>query len=113
MESFNNRLEVGMLAMVIGCTNPDYIGSIVTVEEFVKAGLSMNQHFEGTYRQGVRVVAPVDCVRVSGFSGGATTAEGYNSKPGVGFFYHQHLMPLPPLGDEQLQKETEKELENA
>lgn len=107
MESFNNKLEIGMPAMIVGCykeTSRPYIGTIVIVEEFLQPGDEVTQHYQNS-RKALRTVETT--VRVSDYKGVSEPVQGVIGNPGVGFFDPKHLMPLPPLEDLVLDKEKE------
>lgn len=110
METFNNKLEVGMLAMVIGVNKPEnthLIGSVVTVEGFTKPGDDVKRFFD--IPDDIEL-APVKIhsVVVSNCNvTGSTVAKTYSMLAGHAFFDEKHLMPLPPLKEEQRQKELE------
>lgn len=111
MEGLNNKLEIGSLAMIINCekeSSRKWIGTIVTVEEFVQNRHPVTEHFVNPYKM---VVARGAAVRVSGYQGTPCIIDELNppvyAKSGVGFFKASCLMPLPPLSEEELNKESE------
>lgn len=113
MEGFNQKLEVGQLAMIIGCFQPKNahaIGTIVTVEEMPNEGDDVSHHYD---LKGDKVVIrnKGQCVYVSGCKVTSKTSPPiYNAKPGIANFQPQYLMPLPPLEEKEVQKEQELEL---
>jgi hypothetical protein len=109
MKSFNNKLEIGQPAMIIGCqreANRKWIGTIVTVEEFIEKGHNVTEHYVDPHKQ---VVTMQSAVRVSGYKGQPfiECVPVVYAKAGVGFFDAFNLMPLPPLEEEELEKEKE------
>lgn len=109
MKTFNNKLEVGQLAMIIGCrkeSTRQYIGTVVTVEEFIDRHQEVTMHYDNPPH---RVQTSAEVVRVSGYQGRSQTDNGVVAKVGVGFFSAENLMPLPPLEEKEIAKEKELE----
>ncbi|QPB10524.1 hypothetical protein QGX23_gp128 [Pseudomonas phage PN09] len=116
MESFNNRLEVGMLAMIIGCSQPEnssIIGKIVTVECLTQVGDNVRPFYEGGADPSKPVVersaGMVFATGVDAPKRDPLSDNSYLARNTVRL-RSQFLMPLPPLPEEELQKEKELEL---
>lgn len=105
MEMFNDKIEVGMQAMIIGTRfphNSHLIGKIVTVEVLTHVGQVVPKQFilgdlEGIQSkiEGAFVFSPD--IKFSGM------------KPGYSHLNRKYLMPLPPLKESEQQKEKELE----
>lgn len=106
MESFNTELKIGMQAMIVGCTHPEnthLIGKMVTVEAFVEAGQLIPRQYTT-----IDVGADSSCSYQRSIVSGVNTTRilianhaSLNSK---------HLMPLPPLDDENFEESKSIEI---
>lgn len=108
------KLEIGQLAMIIGCRHPEnswVIGNMVTVEAILSAGSKMPAQYMADWMRD-RIESgkalwpdlPEDRVIVSGVNTSDLHGKNYAS------FNPKHLMPLPPLPEEELAKDKELEL---
>jgi hypothetical protein len=118
MQPFNNMLSVGMQAMIINTNqakNKDLIGKIVTVEALPERGDNIAHYWDVPEGSDIRANYGEQAVIVSGVPRQveAYTACGENRiKFGFADLAAKHLMPLPPLPDEEFETESEKQLEN-
>lgn len=112
MKQMNNNLEVGMLALIIGCSkeaNRPIIGSIVRIEAMPVIGDDCTEFFEHSHYKIVEGnVGRVFCSGVNPPQRGSTKS-GILMKEGITRLKREHLMPFPPLEEEELQKEKELE----
>lgn len=112
MKQMNNNLEVGMLAMIIGCSkeaNRPVIGSIVTIEALTVVGENYSEFFEEPKGPVVETVAGmVFCSGVTAPVRGSV-GDGTLMKHNIVRLKREYLMPVPPLEEEELQKEKELE----
>ena len=107
MKPFNNMLEVGMKAIIIGTRLPEnswLIGKVVTVECFLSSGEEIPQRYT-TSDMKTGQLAEIFVV-VSGEIGRLTT----RWREGFRMFNPKNLMPLPPLDELEQQKEKELNL---
>lgn len=105
MEMFNDRIEVGMLVMIIGTRFPEnarLIGKIVTVEMLTHVGSEIPKELILGDLEGVksRIEGAIVLSQDIGLTG---------MKPGYSHLNRKYLMPLPPL--KELEQQKEKELE--
>lgn len=108
MKLFNNALDVGMKAIIIGTKQPKnshLIGKIVTVECFLKDKETISSEY---LVEGVRAHVATGC-GVAVISG-AIGRNSENWKEGYRMIDPKHLMPLPPLDELEQQKEQELNL---
>lgn len=110
---FEGKLEVGMLAMIINTRhegNKSLIGSIVTVERMPARGEDITDLFP-TATNIIREAHP-DIVVCSGVTALAPTTSSCGNVIRNGYvrISRKNLMPLPPLEEEEVQKERELEL---
>lgn len=117
MEGFNNKLEVGQLALIIGTAKPEnsyLIGTTVKVECFWHEGQEVTEFYQNAKEAGWTILVPADHraqVVVSGCGYTGKTSNGqFSMKDGWTNFRGQYLMPLPPLPEEELAKDKELEL---
>jgi len=112
MKTFNNKLEIGQPAMIINTAkeiNRSLIGKVVIVEALTSAGEEVSEFFDAENK---RIVEVADGMA---FCSGVNPPErikcedGTLMKLGVTRFRISNLMPLPPLGDKEIQKEKELE----
>jgi hypothetical protein len=114
MEGFNQKLEVGQLAMIISTRLPEnsfLIGSIVTIEAFWHQGEDVTSFYQGVAESGKTVVVRGEATAVvSGckYTGRTLTGD-FCMEAGWTNFNPQRLMPLPPLEEKEIQKEKELE----
>lgn len=108
MEFFNGKVEAGKPAIILKSVQaPQLVGAVVDVIAYMGTGDSTE------FEQGRHLHNPEGnrmwYVKLEN--------QKYQTVNGLltdtGCIREQWLMPIPPLKDEQLQKETEKELENA
>lgn len=110
---FNNKLEVGQLAMIINTRLPEnrwLIGSVVTVEAFVKVGDDLTEFFDLPHNV---TLGPTkyDAVMVAGCKTTTKTLDKrFSMKPGHSLFNAKNLMPIPKLKETEIQKEKELDL---
>lgn len=91
MTPFNNQLQVGKPALIIGCHHPENswtIGKTVIVDGFIEKGNQASGDIANYYFG----IAPELMCIVSGFE----SDQLYNGK---GVYKARFLMPIPPLGD--------------
>lgn len=107
MEGFNSKIEPGMQAMIIGTRLPEnshLIGRIVVVEALTQVGVGIpNQFIDKEFFDEV----------VSKVEGAVAYMSGLKVRGMETDYMHiaqKYLMPLPPLEEEELQKEKELEL---
>lgn len=110
---FEGKLEIGGLAMIIGCSKPDnswVIGSVVTVEAILEKGDSSEQWYD--LPEGKRIApVPHPVVVVSGCKiTGKSMSQEIFMRDGHAFFKPHNLMPLPPLDEKELEEERELEM---
>lgn len=106
MEKFSGRIEVGQPAIIIASVQaPQLVGCTVEVLAYLGTGDSVEFERGRTMHnpQGNRMWY----VRLEGAT--YVTVNGLRTKTGA--IREQHLMPIPPLDDEQLSKETENNME--
>jgi len=108
MEMYNDKIEPGALAMIIGTFQPKnshLIGRVVLVEDIIPGGADLGYLLEpyDIY------VAATELVLISGLSGQTVTHRYSRMAEGVAVIDPKHLMPLPPLKEEvkAYQKEVE------
>lgn len=105
MEMFNDKIEVGMQAMIIGTRFPEnshLIGKIVVVECLTHKGEIMPQQFVVQDLEGLE----------SKIEGAIVFSQDIKLKgmhPGYSHINRKYLMPLPPLKESERQKEKELE----
>lgn len=105
MEMFNNKIEVGMQAMIIGTRQERhacYIGKIVTVEYLTE------RRGEIPVQYLLEEFVPV----TSSIQGAVVFLEEISiegMQPGYSHINRKYLMPLPPLKESERQKEKELE----
>lgn len=107
MKAFNNKLEVGQLAMIINTRLPEnkhLIGRVVTVEWISREPVRMPEEF--LCADPMRVVCSRNSAIVSGHS---TPHSRKFFREGIASYDLDYLMPLPPLEEKELAKEKEKE----
>lgn len=109
---FNDKLEVGQLAMIIGCSKPEnrsIIGKVVTVEAITSTGDDCSEFFEECRKRLIEsksgmafcsgVTAPVK----------AFASDGTPLLDGITRLKLKYLMPIPKLKESEIQKEKELE----
>lgn len=100
MTPFNNELQVGQPALVIGCHHPENIGCIgriVTIVDFVSKGDLLPSCYMKNYnRFGVEAKANLAVITGSGVTDDFIMIDGHI------FINVKYLMPLPPLDDDVL-----------
>jgi hypothetical protein len=113
MKTFNNKLEIGQPAMIINTRLPEnryLVGGVVTVEEFVSVGDDISKYYELSGGSTLNPNKHPGIVVVSGCKLTGKSANGSVSMiPGYALFGAKNLMPLPPLGEKEIQKEKELE----
>lgn len=106
---FEGWLEIGGLALIVGCEKPEnswVIGKIVTIEVFNNLGDDITWLFPTA--RFVQETYP-DMVVCSGVDSKSVTSHGQAILPNHLRINKKYLMPLPPLEEEELQKEKELE----
>lgn len=107
MERFNNKIEPGQPAMIIKTRQPEnsyLIGRIVVVEALTQTGGTIpEQYVDKSQYETVNCKVEGAIAASTGFKMNGI-AEGYMHIAQV------HLMPLPPLPEEELAKDKELEL---
>lgn len=109
MEGFNNKLEVGMQALVIGCSKPEnlyVIGSVVTVEAILPKGSEMPKQFmsqlaRDLIESGKNTWPPLEKDRI--VVSGVHTSDLIELNHAT--FEPKYLMPIPPLKELEREKE--------
>lgn len=114
---FDNRLEVGQLAVIINTAFPEnrhLIGTVVKVEAFWQQGQDVTEFFPEAIGSGFTIIAQVGTIAmvvVSGCNYTARTGDHkFSMKSGWTNFNRANLMPLPPLDETETQKEKELDL---
>lgn len=112
----NTELKVGMLAMIIGCRQPEnretLIGKVVTIEALPNLGDNIVEFYNGEHTV-IRENHP-DVAICYGAQGKTrqSTKDGLSTlNDNIARIDRKNLMPLPPLGDVYDQEMTD-EMEN-
>lgn len=107
MEGFSGKLEVGQMAMVVGCRDPrnsHVIGKIVTIEGLCDIGPVPPEWYNPVFEKDT----DINLALVTGLGSRGGHRENCST------IQQRHLMPLPPLDDDAIifanenVKETEK-----
>ncbi len=115
MQQFNNQLVIGQKCMIIGVRQPQnafLIGTVVTLEDIWEADQDVTSFYLGAEQGSSRVIVNADRTAVvSGcrVTGGTLSGE-YQMEKGWTNFNLNYLMPIPPLEEEELQREKELSL---
>lgn len=110
---FDNKLEVGQLAMIINTRLPEnrwLIGSTVVVEEFIEPEEDITRLFDAPHGTTLGLTA-LRSVLASGckLTGKSLSGE-FTMKDGYALFNPKNLMPIPKLKETEIQKEKELDL---
>lgn len=112
----NTELKVGMLAMIIGCRQPEnrdtLIGKVVTIEALPDVGDNIVEFYDGEHtviRENHTNIAI--CYGAEGKARRCTNDGLSTLKDNYTRHNRKYLMPLPPLGD-VYDQEMVDEMEN-
>ncbi|AMR57502.1 hypothetical protein vB_PsyM_KIL4_0100 [Pseudomonas phage vB_PsyM_KIL4] len=110
---FEGKLEIGGLAMIIGCTKPEnnwIIGKIVKIEMFTSVGDNLTWLYPSAAATGTVIEDTPEIAICSGLSTNNTTNMGHPILKNHIKIGKKYLMPLPPLEEEELVEERELEM---
>lgn len=113
MQSFNQELEIGMMALIVGCKQPKnvwVIGRMVTIESLHQKGEQVPDQFLSDSFKGSgkgKTVFETNVAIVRGIHTNVSILEDH------AVIDQKYLMPLPPLDDDAIifANENTKELE--